>query len=362
MAGQATAGDLLTVLIPTRNRPHNLPGQLRLLRRSEFPLMIADSSDAESAARIRDLSRGLARFQPFPSAMGFFDKLVEAVATIRTPYTLLASDRKITFLHAAETGLARLQDDDRCVAVQGYIVGFGTHESVIDINRIVFFTPTIGESDPLQRHYHLMRRYQSWQFSVFRTGALLTAARQAQSVRGITFQEVMFMNAMALQGRMIRLPEILSLQTIEQSFSALADIDPFYWFMNDSRSFQRHYLHYRNALAWFISERGIAAAPGTDLIQLLDTVSAVWLRYSFDSDILAHAARLLRGDPLPPLPHPRPTPPWREVGDCDVVHPRAKRTYIWRSELLNAEPKDEIRITAEEIGRVEQELDLYFDD
>ena len=357
--------DLLTAIIPSRNRPHNLDGQLRLLVACEAPcaVIVADSSDAEEAARVRAVVRGRAQCQVYAPEMTLFDKLAEAVSTVRTPFVLLAADRKITFPHAADAALAHLLQHEDHVAAAGYVIGFGTRENDIDINRVVYFTPTIGEGDALQRHYHLMRRYQSWQFSVFRTAPLAAALAQAASVVGAVFQEVMFMNATVLQGKIARLPHILSLQTTELSFHPLRRNDPVYWFLDDSRSFVRHYLYYRNSLARFISERGISTLAGTALHQFLDTVHAVWLHYNFNSGVLNYAAQLLLGESLPPLPHPRPPVAWREVAHDDVVRfGRGQRRYVWRREVLNAEPKDEISISPDEMGRVVLQLDSYFGD
>jgi hypothetical protein len=39
---------------------------------------------------------------------------------------------------------------------------------------------------------------------------------------------------------------------------------------------------------------------------------------------------------------------------------RGTRTYIWRDTVLNAEPKEEIRITSEEREHVQRELDAYY--
>ena len=172
------------------------------------------------------------------------------------------------------------------------------------------------------------------------------------------------MNAMALQGKMARLPNILSLQTTERSFHPLRRNDPVYWFLDDSRSFFRHYRYYRNSLARFISECGISTPVGTELHQLLDTVHAVWLHYNFNSGVLNYAAQLLLGEPLPPLPHPRPPVAWRELAHDDVLHVgRGQRRYVWRREVLDAEPKAEISISSAEMGRVVQrQLDDYFGD
>ena len=356
---------LLTALIPTRNRSDNFISQLRLFAASSFPhpIVVADSSDAEHAARIRAASAGRVQFHSYPPETKFFDKLANAVATIDTPYVLLAADRKITFPHAVEAALTHLLQHDDCVGAQGLVIGFGRHGDDIDINRVVFFTPAIADDDPLQRHYHLMRRYQSWQFAVFRREPLIAAIAQARTVSGAMFEEVMFMNASVLQGRLVRLPHIMTLQTVEQSFNPLTRIDPLYWFLDNSRSFFRHYILYRNSLARFIAARRITVATDCDLHQLLDTVHAVWLNYNFDHGVLNHATRRFLGDDIPPLPHPRPPLPWRPPTGDDVVHAtKHGRRYIWRGEVLSAEPREEIEISVEEIARVERQLDWYFGD
>jgi glycosyltransferase domain-containing protein len=188
------------VLLPTRNRPHNIPGQLLLFAKRDLPVIVADSSDGDKAQAIGAASHHRAQFLSYPPAIPFFDKLADAVARIDTPFVLLAADRKITFPHAAEAALVFLQQHEEYVSAQGFVIGFGTHDDDIDINRVVFFTPTIDDADPLWRPYHLMRRYQSRQFSVFRLKPLIAAISQARTVCGAMFQEVMFMNALVLQG------------------------------------------------------------------------------------------------------------------------------------------------------------------
>jgi hypothetical protein len=271
----------------------------------------------------------------------------------------LVSDRKITFPHAIARLLAFLPEHSDCIAAMGYNLGFADRQDTIDINRIMFFTPTIGEDDPLQRHYHLMRRYQSWAFGLFRTSALAAAIEQAQGVSGAIFQEIMLMNALALQGKMARLPVVLSLQTEEHSFHAPRQNNPLYWFLDDARSFVLHHARYRRALIRFIRSRGIMPASGSSLDQLVDMIHAVWLHFSFDYGKLNHTARLLLGDPLQPLPGPHRPIPRRELEEGDVVM-EGCRQYVWRREVLGAEPRNEIQISADEMDRVVQSLDVYF--
>ena len=355
--------DLLTTIIPTRNRPHGLPGQFRLLKNWTTPesVIVADSSVPEHAMAIRAAIPVGVRYLVFAPEMTVYVKLAEVVAAVTTPYVLLLSDRKITFPHGADAALAHLLRHGDHVAAQGYVVGFSTHENDVDINRVVFFTPTIHDLDPLRRLYHLMSRYQSRQFSVFRTEPLATSLRQARLVDGPLFQEIMFMNAMVLQGKMARVPNIITLQTTEVSFHLPKDNDPFYWFLADAHSFGSHYLRYRSVLTQFIRERGIVAPPGTGLEQLVDTIHAVWLRRNFDDGVLNHAVQLQLGDAIAPLPHPIKAVVRREIGPGDIVGASGSgRRYIWRREVLAAIPQNEINISPREAQYINRQLDNYF--
>lgn len=350
---------LLTVIVPTRNRPDNLPGQLRLLQRASYPVVIADSSDPINAARIHAMMLDFVRLQTFAPDLSLYDKLELVLRTIETPYVLVASDRKITFPHAIKPLLDQLIAQGDYVAAMGYVVGFVDHQNAIDINRVIWFTPTIAEDDPLHRHYHLMRRYQSWGFCVFRTSSLLRAAAQARRAKGPVFQELLMMNALALQGKMARQPFILSLQSEERSFHPPKRNDPFYWFLDDIGSFFEHYVTYRNALTDFMRSLGISPPSNHDLNQLIDMIHAVWLYRNFDDGVLNHAACLLLGDAVrpisgPELPETRRGRAWR-----DIVR-RGARRYVWRDEVLRAEPRDEIHISKLEMNLVTAELDVYF--
>ena len=353
------AAPLLTVIVPTRNRPDNLPGQLRLLQRASYPVVVADSSDPINAARIHAMIPDFARLQVFAPELSLYDKLELVLRTIETPYVLIVSDRKITFPHAIKLLLDRLIAQGDYVAAMGYVVGFAVHPNAIDINRVIWFTPTIAEDDPLQRHYHLMRRYQSWAFGVFRTSSLLRAAAQARRAKGPVFQELLLMNALALQGKMARQPVILSLQSEERSFHPPKRNDPFYWFLDDIGSFFEHYVTYRNALTDFMHSLGISPPPNHDLNQLIDMIHTVWLYRNFDDGVLNHAARLLLGDAVRPIAGPELRDARRGRSWRDVVR-RGARRYVWRDEVLRAEPRDEIQISKQEINRVTAQLDVYF--
>jgi glycosyltransferase domain-containing protein len=353
----------LTAIVLTRNRPNNVVRQLRVFEKTNFrhPVIVADSSEIEEAARIRDAVPSHIQYVQYPPETSFYEKLASATTRIETPFVALIPDRKITFPHAIDAALAHLINNEDHVAAQGYVVNFNAHANEVDVNKVLFFTSSICEEDPLERHYHLMRRYQPWLFGIFRTKAVLAAAAQAKSVPGAMFQEIMFANTMVLQGKFGRIRQILTFQSPEHSFNPLARTHPFYWFLDDPRSFFRHYAYYTKSLAHFISEHGIAAATEPKLGKLLDTIHTLWLHSNFDYGVLSYACQLQLGYPLAPIPDPRSPSSRRAVRWADKIHKHRKRRYIWRNEVLNAEPKDEIQITHDEIERVERQLDFYFD-
>jgi hypothetical protein len=298
------------------------------------------------------------RFRALPPEQTLYDKLDLVLGGIDTPFVALIADRKITFPHAIDALLAHLVAHDEPIAAIGYILGFTPHPDTIDINRIIWFTPTIGDDDPLHRHYHLMQRYQSRAFGVFRIAPLRRAVALARRVEGALFQEILLMNALVLQGRFARLPTILTLQGEERSFQPPTRNDPLFWFVDDAGSFARHYLRYRSVLTEFMRELGIAAPAGSHLDQLVDMVHAVWLHRNFDDGLLNHATRLLLGDAIEPLSALRTHHPWREPESDDIVE-QGRLRYVCRNAVLRAEPANEIRISRDEMARVMRELDAY---
>jgi len=355
---------LLTAIVLCHNRSHDAVRQLRVFEKSNFrhPVIVADSSEVEEAARIREAVPSHVQYVRYAPKTSFYDKLASVTARIETPFVVLIPDRKITFPHTIDVALTHLINNEDHVAAQGYVVSFHALADEVDVNRVLFFTSSICEEDPLERHYHLMRRYQPWLFGIFRTKAVLAAANQTKSVSGAMFQEIMFANVMVLQGKFARIRQILTFQSPEHSFNSLVRTHPFYWFLDDPRSFFRHYAYYTKSLAHFISERGVADATDPKLNKLLDTIHTLWLHSNFNYGVLSYACQLQLGYPLAPIPDPRAPLPRLAVSPADKIHKHGKRCYIWRDEVLNAEPKNEIDITSDEIDRVERQLDFYFDD
>lgn len=356
--------NLLTAIFPTRNRVYGAAQQIQLFKKTGFrlPLIVADSSDDDLAARLRtNLPSDVEYVRCQPDLM-FYDKLASVADRIDTPFVVIVADRKITFPHTIEIALEHLTRHDDYSGAQGYVVGFDSIGQIIDINRVLYFTSSINEQNPLERQYQLMRRYQPWLFGVFRTDAFRAATNLARSVSGAMFQEILFANAMALQGKLQRIQSILTFQSPEYSQHPVTRNHPFYWFLDDSRSFFSHYAAYTDALKRFISERGIVLSGKAHIDQLIDNIHALWLHSNFDYGTLSYYCQFQLGYPIPPIPDPRARLARRPFQCKDTVFfGRGKRTCVWRDDVINAQPKDEICISVGEVHRVQKQIDLYFE-
>jgi glycosyltransferase domain-containing protein len=396
----------LTVILPTRNRPGYCAAQLRFFRDCGMPhpIVVADSSDPADARAVRDACAGVARYLHFDPSIVVSKKLARTLRTIATPFVVATPDDDVTFPHAIDAALAHLQQNPDFAAAHGYVLRFSAHGDDFDIHHVSGFTPTIAYDDPLQRLYYLIRRYQPFIWAVFRTDAFTAAMNAASGVEGLIFEELTFAATAALAGKIARLPVVFSMRGMEESTGRLDRVHPFFWFLQDSPTFFASYAAYKSKLLrqlrrealgakplgvrltlWhqalsdglasvrrhgrasipslrrLVRNRGFAFPEGADLEQVVDLIHGIWLAHEVDFGILNHTVRRLLGDPLPPINVPPVRAEWREPAQGDDVHssPRGGRRYVWRREVLTAEPREEISITPDEIARVERELDHY---
>jgi glycosyltransferase domain-containing protein len=354
---------VLTVVIPTRNRVKSCAALLCLFRDLALahPIVVADSSDHDLADEVRAKCIGIADYRHFDPKLRLVDKLVEVVGAIETPFIVLAPDDDVTFPHAIDAALEHLKCNDGHIAAHGYVLRFAVHGDDVDIHAVAGYAPSIDEGHPLERHYHLMRRYQPFYWAVFRTQVLATAIKAAQAMNGIVFRELTVMSTAILQGKVARLPLVYGMLGMEESLTPIDQSHPFFWFLRDAQSFFENYSTYRNALAQFVHARGINVPEGSDINQLLDFSHTTLLGRELDLGVVNYATQRLLGKPLPPVPTPSQWAGWREPAAGDLVRSSQlrNRRYIWREGVLNAEPREEISISLQEIARVERQFDAY---
>jgi glycosyltransferase domain-containing protein len=353
---------MLTALVPTRNRPDECARQLRFLHGNAFAhrIIVLDASEPDNSEAVRRAASGIAEFRHFAPEYRMADKLAAAIADVVTPYVVLIPDDDIVLPQAIADAVAYLEGHPDFVVAHGYFVAFHPQVGVIDMNQMIGFTPSIVDEQPLWRLYNLLRRYQSFYWGVFRTGIFRSAVTAACAMQVVAFRELTVMSSAILQGKVARLRSVYAVRGPVKSHAAIHQSNPLFFLLHDAQKFFDNYVLFRDGIAAFIRRGGIATPPGVPLEQLLDLAYAAYLGREVDTGTINHAVQLLLGDALPPI-EPEPAPGWQEPAEGDVVHhsPAGDRRYIWRRKVLDAEPRDEITITGEDMVRVERQLEHY---
>jgi glycosyltransferase domain-containing protein len=363
----------LTIILPTFNRPALCRAQVQFLRRTKFQhrVIVADSSE-QPDPELRRICRGLIEYRQFDPATVPSEKVVAVARSLTTPYVAMIADDDVSFPHAIDACLAFLRDNPDYVVAQGYVLSATMSREAFDIQNVMWFTQGISESTPLRRLYEHMRRYQPFFRAVLRTDAYFQGLDAANYAEGPFFKELAFTATVAALGKSKRLPMVYTLRGEEESLTQ-AKGHPFYWFLSNTNTFFEGYVQYRNRLAAFIKDLqkreeqldGNTSAQNDktpeELTHLLDIIHASYFGREIDTGMINHTARVLLGDAIKPLKFEESRWHGESIGPADLVHPagREGRRYVWRKEVLNAEPRSEITISGEEIAHVEAVLDQY---
>jgi glycosyltransferase domain-containing protein len=351
----------LTALLPTRDRPTHCRRQLEFLRSTGFThrIIVLDGSNPENSEAVCAGCVGLAEYRHFDAQFRMADKLAAAAADLDTPYCVVIPDDDLVLPDAIADAISHLNGHPDFAVAHGYFIDFRTHGNDIELQRIVGFTPSIVDGQPLRRHYNLFRRYQSFYWGVFRTAIFRTAVTMACAMDVVLFRELTVMSATILQGKVARLPLVYSLHGQEPSHAPIYNSHPLFFLLRDAREFFRNYSIFRDAVAAFIRRTAIEYPSVAPLEQLLDVNYATYLGREVDTGRINQTAELLLNYSVTAVkPEPVETT-WRDILNGDVLHHSSSgnRRYIWRRPVMEAEPRDETAIALEDMARVERQLD-----
>jgi glycosyltransferase domain-containing protein len=383
---QTAPGEPLTAVIPAHNRVRECLALLRYLQACRFahPVVVADSSQGGRSRALRGSIANLARYQYFGAQIGQYEKLASIARSVTSPYIVVLPDDDIAFPHAIEAALSFLQQNEDYVAAHGYSLRFGFERCDFDIYKVEHFIPTISDPEPMQRYFHLMRRYQPHLWAVFRTEVYATAMEAAMSMKGTVFQEFMFQIVSVISGKIARLPTVYAMRGMEPSQADYSEADPFQWLIKDADCFFQCYAIFRRGLINFFRTgetkpsrwtsmrgrvdtlirngmHGALNSPKIPFQQLIDLINASYLGRVIDTGTINYAVQYALGDAAQPVRFPGPWRGWLEpqTGDLIRVSQRPDRRYIWRRGVVEAEPRDEVSITAGEMTKVESQLEFY---
>ncbi len=235
-----------TLVIPTYNRPHLLASLLGYLQaeRAECHVLVADSSRPESLEANRKFvakSNLDVEYVDFPVEMDPFDKFRESIHMVRTSFCALCADDDLVVLDGVRHCLDALRVEPRAGVAQGYSFSFLCRsDGGMDLGNILYFTPTIDASTPLERVSKLFSRALA-----------------------------------AIEGTMIRVPHFSHGRSMDASES-YERWHPLEWFTKDPQGLIYEYHFYRDLMAQAVVERPDNSLDARAVRRILDLIH---LRY-----------------------------------------------------------------------------------
>jgi len=277
-----------TLIIPTYNRPHLLAALLSYLEteRADFQIIVLDSSRPEivAANRARLAASSLdSKFAEFPD-LNPTEKWHRGVGQVTTPFCALCADDDIVILETINRSLDVLRDNVAVAAVQGYSFSFLPRpDGDIELNNIVYFTPTIDDPSPLGRLNRLFQQYQAPTYSVFRTPTLQRVFDTLQSVTETLARELLWSALTVVEGPLIRLPNFSYGRSMGPS-GLYERWHPLEWLCKDPDGLFSEYRRYRDLIAAAVIQRPDNVHDRDEIQQLLDLMHLRYLaRHAPDS-------------------------------------------------------------------------------
>lgn len=272
-----------TLVIPTYNRPALLRRLVRYYveRARCIKLLVLDSSKpdmaVENAKALSNFGESV-RHVPFPESIGPASKLSSGLALVQTPYASLCADDDLVFPHGLLEAIAFLENHPDYVAAHGLCLNFRQDGRNVHIAR-----EPAGLSNeathPGARIFHLLQKYESLYYAVFRAADLRTIFGALKPLPTLVFQELFQSVAAAIKGKIRRFPDFHAVR--QSGPPAHPERDKWqtqYWFARDPVEVIEHYGAYRDEVWKFYEAHG--QAPRMEkaaFYRTLDLAHAVYL-------------------------------------------------------------------------------------
>jgi glycosyltransferase domain-containing protein len=276
-----------TLLIPTFNRPTEFSMLLRYLarHRAQFPIVILDVSDRKTQeANARQLAVTPLNIvhRRFSTAAPVYETICAGLAEVETPYSSLLPDDDILLPDGLASALAFLREHPDFIAAQGYHIGFAPHQDGIRLINIPEWCPSIDQDSPLERLFHLARRYQPVCYAVYRTDALASSHASAIGLDSRVLSEKTQAFVATCVGKLARLPVIYRFRREEMSILSRDQVHVFGQFLVSPEKLARDYVACRERLVEAFMPSSQHALSRNDVIRVIDLICVHFLNRHFD--------------------------------------------------------------------------------
>jgi glycosyltransferase domain-containing protein len=289
-----------TLIIPTHNRGRLFAALLSYLEteKAECHVLVLDSSRPEilTANRARVAASNLdIEFAEFTN-ISVNEKWRQGAHKVSTPYCALCADDDLVVLEGVRRCLGVLRTNSKASAVQGHSFTFLPRpDGDIELNNIVYFTPTIADATPLKRVARLFEQYQAPSYAAFRTPVLQRIFDTVQPITRILARELLASALTAIEGQIIRIPDF----SYGRSMGPSADYEhwhPLEWFSKTPDGLFAEYLRYRELMAAAVIGRSDNDQKPDDVRDILDLISLRYLvKHAPDSALQFIAEQQMAG-------------------------------------------------------------------
>lgn len=272
-----------TLLIPTYNRASSLGRLLAYLaaRQFRYPIRVLDSSESEALAVNRQTIRQSpldVTHQIYDSAINPYAKFSLGVQTVETPYCSFCADDDVLFTANLDKYLDALDGDPGLAAAHGYYVNFKPGD-VYSISYTVYSSPSVVESDGLQRIVQQMSDYQAVFYAVYRKPVLEHVMRSIQGMQTLLSLELLASSLTLVAGGVQRVPEFYMARNTNPSI-ATEGWHPHQFLATDPGALFREYTSYREVvLAQLMADTHCREFYGRDRLErVLDLAHLKYLQ------------------------------------------------------------------------------------
>jgi glycosyltransferase domain-containing protein len=273
-----------TLVIPTYNRPTALAALLRYLERERAGcrILVADSSREGERARNRRTIGTLAldlTYLEFDTTTPPFDKFRDAVHRVETPFCGLCADDDLVVLPGVRRCVAHLAANDDIVAAHGYYFTFidgGHGDGGMDLHGVLYYTPSLDASDPLERLHSLFRNYQALTYATYRTTVLQHVFETVSPVESLLGRELLSGAVTAVAGKTARLPCFTNGRSLGSS-EAYRHWHPMEWLIESPSGLLAEYLRYRDILMRELTATSTGGRSVEATVRIVDLVHVFYL-------------------------------------------------------------------------------------
>jgi glycosyltransferase domain-containing protein len=290
----------LTLVIPTYNRAKLFAALLSYLEveKADCRVLVLDSSrpEVQAANRVRAADSRLdLEFAEFADELPK-EKWRQGIHMVTTPFCALCADDDLVILDGMRQCIDVLRSNPATSVVQGYSFTFLPRpDGDMELNNIVYFTPTIGDASPLERLAKLFRQYQAPCYGIFRTPMLQRTFDTLQTLTEILALELLWSALTVIEGHAVRVPSFSYGRSMGAS-ATYKNWHPLEWFCRDPEGLFAEYVRYRELMAAAVIRRSDNSHKADDVRSILDLIHFRYLaKHAPDSALAFIAGRQMAG-------------------------------------------------------------------